>query len=153
MAIQTAGSDGSNSNHSMSTVPTSHDSFMPQYTRKPLPELDIEGPDQPFDRIQLTKLLIDALNQIGYHDSAMTLQKESGGILVESTHVKTLFSAIKEGRCQDCSLSLLFKLPLSLESVEISGDLSHVDLPDLQPESESVIDHFINEYNLSLIHI
>lgn len=147
MAVQTAGSDVSQSNASVSTVPTSHDSFIPKYTKKPLSHLDIDGSDQPFDRVQLTKLLIDALKQIGYEETAITLQKESGGILVESTHVKSLFSAIKEGRFYHCTLDLLLQLPIFLESLELSGDLSHVELPQTKRNiSTTIIDHFLAEY-------
>ena len=146
MAVQTAGSDESQSNGSLSSAPTSHESFIPQYTKKPLSQLDIDGPQQPFDKVQLTKLLIDALQQIGYSETAATLQKESGGILIESTHVKALFTAIKEGKYQDCSLDLLLRLPIFLESLEISGDLSHVALPPMHRKSNEILDHFLTEY-------
>lgn len=146
MAIDTSGTNDSNSVSSMVTGLSSQEYFMPQYTKKPLPELDTTVQDQPFDNIQLTKLLIDALQQLGYQDSALMLQKESGGVLVESEHVKALFTAIKEGRCEDCNLELLFRLPLSLESAEISGDLCHIQLPTSDKSATSVIDHFIIEY-------
>lgn len=146
MAVQTAGSDESQSNGSLSSALTSHESFIPQYTKKPLSQLDIDGPQQPFDKVQLTKLLIDALQQIGYSETAATLQKESGGILIESTHVKALFTAIKEGKYQDCSLDLLLRLPIFLESLEISGDLSHVALPPMHRKSNEILDHFLTEY-------
>lgn len=147
MAVQTAGSDTSQSIVSVSTVPTSHDSFIPKYTKKPLTNLEADASDQPFDKVQLTKLLIDALQQIGYEETAITLQKESGGILVESAHVKPLFSAIKDGRFEDCTLSLLLKLPMFLESLELSGDLSHVELPQTPGKPpNSIIDHFMTEY-------
>lgn len=69
-------------------------------------------PQTSFDKTQLTKLLIDTLHEMGYAESAKTLQKESGGVRVESGSVQKLFSAIRLGQFEEIDLQMLANLPL-----------------------------------------
>lgn len=78
----------------------------------------------PFDRIQLTKLLIHTLKELGYNSSAFTLQEESGGIQVESTIIQKLFHYIKTGKYEFINLDILLKAPL------INGTLLYDDLQE-----------------------
>ncbi|SCW03015.1 LAFE_0G01068g1_1 [Lachancea fermentati] len=93
------------------------DVFIPYYAtkrsaRSPTPSAAIDVSQSPFDKVQLTKLLIDALDEMGYHESAVSLQKESGGIEVESSSVQKLFSSIKYGQFEKIDLYMLSSLPL-----------------------------------------
>ncbi|AET37297.1 glucose-induced degradation complex subunit GID7 Ecym_1039 [Eremothecium cymbalariae DBVPG len=97
----------------------SEELFIPEYTKKKQSNA-IQCLKQPFDKIQLTKLLINTLHELGYEKSAIQLQKESGGIQVESTIVQSLFELIKCGRFERCTVRLLFQLPL------VNGDLFHL---------------------------
>lgn len=73
---------------------------------------NLEFTRSPFDKVQLTKLLIDTLHEMGYPESAISLRKESGGVEVESDSVQKLFSAIRLGRFEEVDLSMLASLPL-----------------------------------------
>lgn len=65
-----------------------------------------------FNRTQLNKLLIHTLEELGYHDSAKTLQHECGGVQLESSVVKRLFQYIDLDKYQFITLELLCNLPL-----------------------------------------
>ncbi|CCH58528.1 hypothetical protein TBLA_0A07380 [Henningerozyma blattae CBS 6284] len=67
-----------------------------------------------FDKTQLTKILIGALRDLGYNDSAITLQDESGGIKVESTIVQNFFNIINKKNNQFLKVSFfeIASLPL-----------------------------------------
>lgn len=74
-----------------------------------------------FDKEQLAKLLIHALKELGYENSAITLQRESGGIQVESSVVQKLFNIIRTGQYQKVTLALLGKLPSKYGTLYIEG--------------------------------
>ncbi|AMD19498.1 HCL653Wp [Eremothecium sinecaudum] len=93
--------------------------FVPDYTKKKQSNV-IQDLAQPFDKVQLTKLLINTLHELGYKKSAVQLENESGGIQVESTTVQLLFDLVKTGNFEKCTINLLFRLPL------VNGDLSHL---------------------------
>ncbi|AAS54087.1 AFR715Cp [Eremothecium gossypii ATCC 10895] len=101
------------------SVSESEELFIPEYTRKKQSNA-IQALEQPFDREQLTKLLINTLHELGYEQSAAMLQQESGGVQVESETVQTLFELVKSGRFEHCTVRLLFRLPL------VNGDLAHL---------------------------
>lgn len=65
-----------------------------------------------FNKVQLNKLLIHTLKEMGYNQSAITLQKECGGIQIESTIVQKLFQYIHTGTYEFITLKLLCNLPL-----------------------------------------
>lgn len=67
----------------------------------------------PFDKEQLTKLLIHTLKELGYNDTSITLQRESGGIQIESNLVQSLFKYINESNYLSITFNLLAQLPLS----------------------------------------
>ncbi|CAB4253336.1 similar to Saccharomyces cerevisiae YCL039W GID7 Protein of unknown function, involved in proteasome-dependent catabolite inactivation of fructose-1,6-bisphosphatase [Maudiozyma barnettii] len=79
-----------------------------------------QGTDNPvlktvgniFDKVQLTKLLIHTLKELGYNTAAGALQEESGGIQVESNVVQRLFGYIKQGKYEVISFDLLNSLSL-----------------------------------------
>ncbi|CCD22194.1 glucose-induced degradation complex subunit GID7 NDAI_0A00340 [Naumovozyma dairenensis CBS 421] len=73
-----------------------------------------------FDKTQLTKLLIHSLKELGYDNSALTLQEESGAIQVESSVVQKLFNFIRNGDFINISLDLLTKLPLRTGHLDLS---------------------------------
>ncbi|SCU95109.1 LAMI_0F01024g1_1 [Lachancea mirantina] len=87
------------------------EAFVPKYCKR-----RSSGSSRPaigsFDKVQLTKLLIDTLHEIGYSESARQLQKESGGVEVESSSVQKLFTAITLGRFEIIDLAMLTSLPL-----------------------------------------
>lgn len=64
-----------------------------------------------FNKIQLTKLLIHSLKELGYDETSMTLQRESGGIQIESTLVQNLFKSIKKSSYFGITFKLLSQLP------------------------------------------
>lgn len=68
--------------------------------------------DQIFDKIQLTKLLIQTLKEMGYNDSALSLQFESGGLQVESNYIQTLFNLLNTNDFSQINFNLLSQLPL-----------------------------------------
>ncbi|AQZ14040.1 GID7 (YCL039W) [Zygosaccharomyces parabailii] len=74
-----------------------------------------------FDKEQLAKLLIHALRELGYENSALTLQRESGGIQVESTVVQKLFNIIRTGKYERVTLALLSQLPSKYGTLFIDG--------------------------------
>ncbi|SCU96455.1 LADA_0H01024g1_1 [Lachancea dasiensis] len=105
--------------------------FIPAYQHRPprsppMSNEDLEFSRSPFDKVQLTKLLIDTLHEMGYPESAVSLQKESGGIEVESGSIQMLFSAIKHGQFEVIDLRMLVNLPLRRENLQ--AWLSHEDL-------------------------
>ncbi|SMN20112.1 similar to Saccharomyces cerevisiae YCL039W GID7 Protein of unknown function, involved in proteasome-dependent catabolite inactivation of fructose-1,6-bisphosphatase [Maudiozyma saulgeensis] len=65
-----------------------------------------------FDKVQLTKLLIHTLKELGYNNAAGALQEESGGVQVESNVVQRLFGYIKQGKYEVISFDLLNSLSL-----------------------------------------
>ncbi|SCU98903.1 LAME_0G01002g1_1 [Lachancea meyersii CBS 8951] len=84
----------------------------PQAYNVPFTSRDVDVSKSPFDKVQLTKLLIDTLHEIGYTESAVTLQKESGGVEVKSSNVQKLFSAIQYGQFELIDLNMLVRLPM-----------------------------------------
>lgn len=66
-----------------------------------------------FDKEQLTKLLIHTLKELGYNDTSITLQRESGGIQIESNLVQSLFKYIKESNYHFITFEFLAQLPLT----------------------------------------
>ena len=92
-----------------------------------------------FDKTQLTKLLIKALSELGYDDAAITLQKESGGIQVESSVVHHLMDIISTGQYEKITLKLLHQLPLKAKSTilkEALGGKIRI------PKKDSKLDNF-----------
>lgn len=67
---------------------------------------------QYFDKVQLTKLLVHTLREMGYQESAISLQKESGGIQVESSVIQTLFILLRKGQYTDIDFETLAQLPI-----------------------------------------
>ncbi len=65
-----------------------------------------------FDKVQLTKLLIHTLRELGYDESAIKLQEESGGIQVESSIIQNLLKWIRAGSYHYISFVELAQLPL-----------------------------------------
>lgn len=112
--------------------------FMPSYTNRKRSRVSSSDSGftndghQPstlnlFDKEQLAKLLIHALKELGYENSAITLQKESGGIQVESSVVQKLFNIIRTGQYQRVTLSLLAQLPSKYGTLYIQGMQLPVD--------------------------
>ncbi|KAL3234256.1 Glucose-induced degradation protein 7 [Nakaseomyces bracarensis] len=85
---------------------------------------------QLFDKVQLTKLLIHSLKELGYEDSAIKLQDESGGIQVESSIVQNLFRWVRTGKYQNIDFSVLAQLPL--ENGRLADDLNLSELLNIQ---------------------
>lgn len=81
-----------------------------------------------FDKIQLTKLLINTLKDLGYDTSAKTLQDESGGIQIESNIVQKLFNFIKLGQFEIINFNLLNSLSLRTNSNYYHGDINHTPI-------------------------
>lgn len=106
--------------------------FTPHYTKKKQSN-SIAKIKQPFDKVQLTKLLIDTLQELGYEKSAIQLQEESGGVEVESTSVQKLFFCIKNGQFEKCTLLMLFNLPF------LNGNLSHFASENLMNPQDILI--------------
>lgn len=124
------------------------DVFMPLYTGKrrrtrtltlndQLPAA--RGHDQSsinlFDKEQLAKLLIHALRELGFNNSAQALQEETGGIQVESSVVQTLFNIIRNGDFEKITLSLLSQLPLkygTLSLEPINGVLHDIQKHEIE---------------------
>ncbi|CCF57679.1 hypothetical protein KAFR_0D00320 [Kazachstania africana CBS 2517] len=112
-----------------------------------------------FDKVQLTKLLIHSLKELGYSRSAISLQEESGGIQVESTIVQRLFNFINNGRFQLIDLNLLLSLPLkdnpsaisSSEAENNTHNLMKIDNMLSGPvdsiKAEEILNVFTIEYN------
>ncbi|KAK5959979.1 glucose-induced degradation complex subunit GID7 PWA37_002815 [Arxiozyma heterogenica] len=73
-----------------------------------------------FNKIQLTKLLIHSLKELGYDETSMTLQRESGGIQIESNLVQNLFQNIRKSYYFDITFKLLSQLPL-ISNINPSG--------------------------------
>lgn len=73
-----------------------------------------------FNKIQLTKLLIHSLKELGYDETSMTLQRESGGIQIESNLVQNLFQNIKKSYYFGITFKLLSQLPL-VSNINPSG--------------------------------
>ncbi|SCV02916.1 LANO_0G01024g1_1 [Lachancea nothofagi CBS 11611] len=90
---------------------TGKNSRLPTSNMKPMSS-DVDFSKSPFDKVQLTKLLIDTLHEMGYAETAISLQQESGGIEVESGAVQRLFAAIKQGKFEHIDLEMLLSLPL-----------------------------------------
>ncbi|SCU95562.1 LAFA_0G01002g1_1 [Lachancea sp. 'fantastica'] len=84
----------------------------PRTSNAPFMNNDMDMSRSPFDKVQLTKLLINTLHEMGYSESAVLLQKESGGVEVKSSNVQRLFSAINGGQFQHIDLNMLLGLPL-----------------------------------------
>lgn len=82
-----------------------------------------------FDKVQLTKLLIHTLREMGYANAAVTLQEESGGVQVESTAVQMLFRHIMQGQFDKVTFDLLQGLSLRLVSSEYASCGSQVSAP------------------------
>lgn len=75
-----------------------------------------------FDKEQLAKLLLHALKELGYNNSALALQEESGGLQVESSVVQKLFSIIRNGKYGRITVALLSQLPLKYGTLFIDGN-------------------------------
>lgn len=73
----------------------------------------------PFDKTQLTKILIGALHDLGYDESAIQLQNESGGILIESNDVQKFFNTLKKGQFEKIDIHMISKLPLKFGPLEL----------------------------------
>lgn len=96
----------------------------------------------PFDKEQLAKLLIHALKEMGYNDSAVALQEETGGIQVESTVVQKLFNVIRSGRYEKITLLLLSQLPLkygTLNSDNVNGHFNQFVRPTSQSSDLTMV--------------
>lgn len=78
-----------------------------------------------FDKVQLTKLLINTLKDLGYNTSAKSLQDESGGIQIESNIVQKLFTYIKLGQYEIINFDLLNNLSLKSNLSYNHGDINH----------------------------
>lgn len=88
---------------------------------------------QLFDKVQLTKLLIHSLKELGYEDSAIKLQDESGGIQVESSIVQNLFRWIRTGKYQNIDFGVLAQLPL--ENGRLADGMNLSEFKSLQSSS------------------
>ncbi|CEP64293.1 glucose-induced degradation complex subunit GID7 LALA0_S11e00848g [Lachancea lanzarotensis] len=100
---------------------------------------DVSMSRTPFNKLQLTKLLINTLHEMGYSESAVMLQRESGGVEVKSSNVQRLFSAISDGQFQHIDLNMLLGLPLkhsSLRSLIFGSESGHPLSQDSSENSE-----------------
>ena len=111
-----------------------------------------------FDKVQMTKLLIHTLHELGYENSSICLQEESGGIQVESTVVQKIFKYIRDGSFFDITLELLSKLPLkngnlNLESLNCHTllDQSEENVNNKNTQNHSAtLDHTISTMTIQL---
>lgn len=123
-----------------------------------------------FDKVQLTKLLIHTLKELGYDSSAVALQEESGGIQVESTVVQKLFNYIKQGKYEVIDFELLNSLSLRLVNSDSTNNYIHntdyinkgksmninniissdLDIPKIVSSFSNQFDVFSNFYSTSV---
>ncbi|GAV48568.1 hypothetical protein ZYGR_0K00730 [Zygosaccharomyces rouxii] len=130
--------------------------FMPNYTSRKRSRVSssdsgsINGGHEPgslnlFDKEQLAKLLIHALKELGYENSAITLQRESGGIQVESSVVQKLFNIIRTGQYQRVTLALLAQLPSKYGTLYIEGMQPPMDSDYSHEDGSMKIDNIISQ--------
>ena len=115
-----------------------------------------------FNKIQLTKLLIHSLKELGYDETSMILQRESGGIQIESSLVQTLFKNIENSFYVGITLKLLSQLPL-ISNINPNGNTLYQTLSRIgyfKNGNEAtmnnkntnlyitIIDHFNKQYQL-----
>ncbi|GCF00124.1 hypothetical protein ZYGM_003171 [Zygosaccharomyces mellis] len=130
--------------------------FMPSYTSRKRSRVSssdsgsFNGRHEPaslnlFDKEQLAKLLIHALKELGYENSAITLQRESGGIQVESSVVQKLFHVIRTGQYQRVTLALLAQLPSKYGTLYVEGMQLSMDSKYIQEDCSMKIDNIISQ--------
>lgn len=124
-----------NSNHRSNVFRQAYAHRKRTKVSSPMSSLSSNDAHGPFDKVQLTKLLIDSLHEMGYSNSAVALQNESGGIEVESTVVQRLFSAVKAGEFDRIDLDMLSQLPLK------DGDLKQLNVVPSSSGSTAVDDY------------
>ncbi|KAG0668312.1 hypothetical protein C6P45_004820 [Maudiozyma exigua] len=111
-----------------------------------------------FDKVQLTKLLINTLKDLGYNTSAKSLQQESGGIQIESNGVQKLFTYIKLGQYETIDFDMLNALSLRQNSSYNHGDIEHTpvnvktmninNIISRDLNTVAIIDNFEIQYNI-----
>ncbi|CCE63465.1 hypothetical protein TPHA_0E03760 [Tetrapisispora phaffii CBS 4417] len=91
-----------------------------------------------FDKVQLTKLLINTLNEMGFSDTAIALEKESGGVRVESSNVHQLIRLLESGKYEYIDLEILSRLPLNNKTSILNQYVK--DKPQELSDRDEVID-------------
>lgn len=111
-------------------------------TTMPLNNAESEPFAGIFDKLQLTKLFIHTLREMGYANAAVTLQEESGGVQVESEAVQKLFRYITQGEFGKVTFDLIQEVSLRPVSAENALGLSAMTVePITSTPSNGIEDH------------
>ncbi|CAL9731587.1 glucose-induced degradation protein 7 [Monosporozyma unispora] len=118
-----------------------------------------------FDKTQLTKLLIHTLKELGYNETSITLQRESGGIQIESNLVQSLFKCVKDSNYTPITFKILSQLPLETvdnnikdvnlykfcetNNIIINNNEDKLKIENIiTTDHPTVIDHFNKQYDV-----